>query len=147
MSLDAYNNLTLPLVLLYDSEYMVRSAFALLANQTGKASVMETANFHTATNLCQTNAFDLVIFGVGQENEEIQFIERIRAGMTLTQKTVPIIVMTSEITEETLFKFKSMNVDEILVKPTRVKDIHEVFLRNINNKPIPNLITQSHLSR
>ena len=136
MSLDAYNNLTLPLVLLYDSEYMVRSAFALLANQTGKASVMETANFDKATNLCQTNAFDLVIFGMGQENEEINFIERIRSGMTLTDKSVPIIVMTSEITEELLYKLKSMNINDILVKPTRVKDIHQVFLRNIKNKSI-----------
>jgi len=142
MSLDAYNNLTLPLVLLYDSEYMVRSAFALLANQTGKASVMETANFDKATNLCQTNAFDLVIFGMGQENEEINFIERIRSGMTLTDKSVPIIVMTSEITEELLYKLKSMNINDILVKPTRVKDIHEVFLRNIENKPISSLISQ-----
>lgn len=147
MSLDAYNNLTLPLVLLYDSEYMVRSAFALLANQTGKASVMETANFDKATNLCQTNAFDLVIFGMGQENEEMNFIERIRSGMTLTDKSVPIIVMTSAITEELLYKLKSMNINDILVKPTRVKDIHEVFLRNIENKPISSLISQSHLPR
>lgn len=141
MSLDAYKNLTLPLVLLYDSEYMVRSAFALLANQTGIATVIETANSSTATNLCQTNAFDLVIFGMGQENEEMHFIELIRSGMTLTKKNVPIVVMIGEITEELLYKLKSMHVTDILVKPTRIKHIHEVFLRNINNKSMQILIT------
>jgi DNA-binding NarL/FixJ family response regulator len=132
MSLHAYKDSKLPLVLLYDSEYMIRSVFALLANQTAKASVMETAHLATANNLCQTNAFELIIIGMGHEHEEKHFIELIRNGMTLTDKSVPIVVMTSAITEELLYELKSLNVTDILLKPTRVKAIHDVFLRNIN---------------
>jgi len=40
--------------------------------------------------------------------------------------------MTSAITEELLYELKSLNVTDILLKPTRVKAIHDVFLRNIN---------------
>jgi len=132
MSLHAYKNSNLPLVLLYDSEYMVRSVFALLANQTAKASVMETAHLPTANNLCQTNAFELMIIGIGEEEEEKHFIELIRNGMTLSDKGVPIVVMASAVTEGLLYELKSLNVTDVLLKPTRIKTIHDVFLRNIS---------------
>ena len=131
MSLHVYKDSKLPLVLLYDSEYMVRNAFALLANQTAKAEVLETAQIATANNLCQTNAFKLIIIGINQGDEEKHLIELIRNNMTPSDKNVPIVVMISAITESLLHELKSLNVTDILLKPTRIKTIHDVFLRNV----------------
>lgn len=120
-----------PLVLLYDSSQMLRSTFALLAHQTANARVLETAHFDTASKMCEENAFQLMIIGMSEDDAEKHLIASVRSGTTLSDQHVPIVVMTSAITANLLQELKLLNVTEVLLKPTRIKKIHEVFLKNM----------------
>lgn len=130
MSLDNNKNSDLlPSILICDSQYMTRSTFALLAKELGCAEVIETSEIKAAKIKCEGNSFELIILGIDEGPEEIALIKLIRDNLLLPQKDVPIIVMLEEITLDKLNELKSLNVTEILVKPTRMKTIHDTFSR------------------
>lgn len=122
---------TPPLILLYDTEYMTRNAFAMLVNQTGAARVIETGQLSLATNMAMNHVFQLIIIGISVELSEMHFIKSIRNNMMLSEQNVPMIVMVSEITLELVHELKSLNVTDILLKPTRLKNMHAALLRNV----------------
>lgn len=130
MSLDNNKNSDLlPSILICDSQYMTRSTFALLAKELGCTEVIETSEIKAAKIKCEGNSFELIILGIDEGPEEIALIKLIRDNLLLPQKDVPIIVMLEEITLDKLNELKSLNVTEILVKPTRMKTIHDAFSR------------------
>jgi len=122
---------TPPLILLYDTEYMTRNAFAMLVNQTGTARIIETGQLSLATDMAMNHAFQLIIIGISAELSELDFIKSIRNNLTLSEPNVPMIVMVSEITTALVHELKSLNVTDILLKPTRLKNMHAALMRNV----------------
>jgi len=130
MSIENNKNFGLvPSVLICDSHYMTRSSFALLAKEIGSCEVVEASDIKTAKIKCEGVSFDLILLGIDEGNEEISLIKLIRDNHLLPQKDVPSIVMLKEITLEKLTELKSLNVAEIILKPTRMKTIYDTFLR------------------
>lgn len=130
MSIENNKNFGLvPSVLICDSQYMTRSSFALLAKEIGSCEVVEASDIKTAKIKCEGGSFDLILLGVDEGNEEISLIKLIRDDFLLPQKDVPIIVMLKEINIKKLNELKSLNVAEIVLKPTRMKTIYDIFLR------------------
>lgn len=130
MSLENNKNFGLvPSVLICDSQYMTRSSFSLLAKEIGSCEVVETSDIKAAKIKCEGGSFDLILLGIDDGNEEISLIKLIRDNHLLPQKDVPIVVMLKEVTLEKLNELKSLNVAEIILKPTRMKTIYDTFLR------------------
>jgi DNA-binding NtrC family response regulator len=129
MSIDNNNSAFSPSILICDPQYMTRSSFSLLAKEIWHGEVIETTEIKTAKIKCEGHIFDLIILGLDEQSEAISLIRLIRDNLLLPSKDVPIIVMFDEITLEILNELKSLNVSEILVKPTRMKTIYDSFSR------------------
>jgi DNA-binding NtrC family response regulator len=121
----------LPNVLLYDDNFMVRRTFEMLAKETITAKVLEIANPEDILKKCMYTEFDMMIIGIDEWFHQLKTIEWIRHGKTKNREDIPIIVMVSNITNEKLGQLKVLNINEVLIKPTRIKNIQDVFLRNI----------------
>jgi len=129
MSLDNDNSAFQTSILICDPQYMTRSSFTLLAKEFGCGEVIETSEIKTAKIKCEGHTFDLIILGVDEQSEATSLIKLIRDNLLLSPKDVPIIVMLEEVTLGILNELKSLNVSEILVKPTRMKTIYDSFSR------------------
>lgn len=110
---------------------MVRRTFAMLAKETITAKVLEIAKPEDILEKCIYNEFDMMIIGIDEWFCRIRTIERIRYGETKSHENTPIIVMVSNITTEQLRKLQTLNVNEVLIKPVRIKNIQDAFLRNL----------------
>ncbi|MGV3582476.1 MAG: hypothetical protein CTY12_04045 [Methylotenera sp.] len=116
------------LILLHESEYMVRRTFALFAKQGGFAEVIETSGYNNALSKCYKHSFNVAIIGFESWVNEKKLIEIIRMGATKSAPDIPIIALLPNATTGQLFELKSMEVNEVLLKPVRVRSIQEAFL-------------------
>lgn len=129
MSLDMHKStILLPSLLICDSQYMTRSTFALLARELGCGEVVETSEIKTAQIKCEGNSFNLIILDI-EEPEAMSLIRMIRDNLLLPKMDVPIIVMLKDVNLKKIQELKSLNISEILVKPTRMKSIYDAFSR------------------
>lgn len=120
----------MPLVLLHDYEYMVRKTFGLFASEMNIANVIETSEINQAKQKLSAQEFDLLILGFENWLDELNLIQDIRGNLTLNKNNIPIIALLSEATSAQIDTLKSLNVSEILLKPTRIKTIQKA-LENI----------------
>lgn len=117
----------MPLVLLHESEYMVRKTFSLFASEMSLATVVETAEINQAKFKLTGNEFDMMILGFDDWFQELHLIELIRSNMTNTKKDIPIIAILPNITQSQIDALRQLNVNEILLKPARIKTIQTAF--------------------
>ena len=126
------NSEFMPIVLLHDCEYMLRKTFALLAAEMRAAKVIETSELNLAREKLTSHKFDMVILGFDKWSEEIHLIQLIKTGMTESDKNIPIIAMVPNITSEQFNELKSLGINEILLKPARIKTIQEAFVSSLD---------------
>lgn len=118
---------------------MLRKTFALLATEMRIAKVIETSELHLAKKKLTSHKFDMVIIGFDGWSEEIHLIELITNGMTVSDKNIPIIAMVPNINPKQLNELKSLGINEIVLKPARIKTIQEAFVRNLEKTHVDGL--------
>lgn len=123
----------LPNVLVYDDNHMVRHTFAMFAKETQMANVIEVSTSENIKRKCLESVFDVIIIGIDDWAIFQQHIKDIREGKTKNDKTTPIITMVSTISSSQLHSLKANDITEIIIKPSRIKNIQEAFLRSIQS--------------
>jgi DNA-binding NarL/FixJ family response regulator len=123
----------LPNVLVYDDNHMVRHTFAMFAKETQMANVIEVSTSENIKRKCLESVFDVIIIGIDDWAIFQQLIKDIREGKTKNDKTTPIITMVSTISSSQLHSLKANDITEIIIKPSRIKNIQEAFLRSIQS--------------
>jgi AmiR/NasT family two-component response regulator len=123
----------LPNVLVYDDNHMVRHTFAMFAKETQMANVIEVSTSQNIKRKCLESVFDVIIIGIDEWAIFHQLIKDIREGKTKNHKATPIITMVSTISNSQLHSLKANDITEIIIKPSRIKNIQEAFLRSIQS--------------
>lgn len=115
-------------ILLLEKEYMLRSAFALNAKETGLADVYQANSLLAASEQCKKSSFDGVVLGCSPGLEELALLNQIREGATACKSTVPIVVMLEACAPDLLLKLKQLAVKQILLRPLRIRSIQEAVV-------------------
>lgn len=123
----------LPTVLLFDNNFMIRKTFAMFAKEAQIANVIEISTNTDIKIKTISSTFDLLIVGIDEWTACLAILKEIRQGKTKNDQSIPIITMISSISGNQLNELKSININEILIKPTRIKNIQDAFLRCIES--------------
>lgn len=134
---DNKNSRHAPLVLLHECEFMVRKTFGLFASETNLAEVIETSEIRQAKIKLSAQPFDVIILGFDAWLEEIHLIQLIRDNMTLSDKNVPIITILPNVTTNQIDELKQLSVNEIILKPARIKTIQKAFMNSYKQLGMP----------
>ena len=114
-------------VLIHDNEYMVRKTFAMFAQETRLAIVDETSDLSLAKENWPKKSFDAIIMGFYDWSVEYHLIELVRANMTKSAPDIPIITLMPNITADQIHLLKTLEVSEIMLKPSRIKSIQSAL--------------------
>lgn len=117
------------LILIHDSEYMIRKTFAIFANESELASIEESADTSTLAYKLGAKPYNAIVLGFSEDEDSFRHILSIRSNMTASESNIPIITMIPEITQANLKILAELEVSAVLLKPTRVKSIQSALIK------------------
>ncbi len=114
-------------VLLVEPHFVMRNTVANVARQLRLSDVHEATHYETAVRMLQTDVYDAVLTDLGESNDAVTLVTQVRAGETLCDPEVPIVVMANGLDADTIGVFKTLKVQRIMIKPFKVKTAVEVL--------------------
>jgi CheY-like chemotaxis protein len=107
----------------------------------------KAANGYEALRLLQGKNFDFVILDIFMpELDGFQTCESIRAQKETYFKTLPVIGISAESSEETLKKAKLSGMNDFFFKPFTTVDLQAVIAKNINSDLIDSMSNDAQSS-
>lgn len=110
-------------LLLLEPDYMVRHTVALTARSTGLAEVQEAPSLKTAQEILRQKTFDGLLLALGAEDHELDLIQQLRSGRTLSPASTSIAVMVSQCDNDRAEKLRLLGVNQIILRPFKVKTL------------------------
>lgn len=104
--------------LIIDDDKFARTFVKNALFQIGIKSVKEAADTTEATEILQSFKFDLLLLDHHMPKQTgLEFVKELRAGKIAGIKNIPIVMITSDSSEETVTAAKALGVAGYLVKP------------------------------
>lgn len=104
--------------LIIDDDKFARTFVKNALFQIGIKSVKEAADTTEATEILQSFKFDLLLLDHHMPKQTgLEFVKELRAGKIAGIKNIPIVMITSDSSEETVAAAKAFGVAGYLVKP------------------------------
>lgn len=104
--------------LIIDDDKFARTFVKNALFQIGIKSVKEAADTTEATEILQSFKFDLLLLDQHMPKQTgLEFVKELRAGKIAGIKNIPIVMITSDSSEETVTAAKALGVAGYLVKP------------------------------
>ncbi len=125
-----------PVVILVESENLLRSTSAGVARQVGLARVMEFSNLEAALAYLAREQADALLLAINDESD-LQTLGRIRAGTARCRHDIPVAVMIGHCDSELALRLRALQVRRIMLKPFRVKLIVETLAALTGGTPAP----------
>lgn len=114
-------------VLLVEPHFVMRNTVANVARQLRLADVHEATHHETALRMLQTDVYDAVLTDLGERNDGVTLVQRVREGATLCDPQASIVVMAVGLDADTVGILKGLRVQRIMIKPFKVKTAVEVL--------------------
>lgn len=120
-------NLLKTFIMLYVNQNISSSVNKEILNQFLKEAFV-VDNYLNGINIFESNKVDIIIFEIDSlDLEEVEFLETIR----LKNKTIPIIVIVSEINKKMLNLSLELSITMFLLKPLKIQELCRAALFHI----------------
>lgn len=110
-------------LLLLEPDYMVRHTVALTARSTGLAEVHEAPSFKTAQELLSQMTFDCLLLALGADDQELELVEQLRCGRTLSPAGAAVAVIVSQCDMARAEKLRLIGVNQVILRPFKLKTL------------------------
>lgn len=110
-------------VLLLEPDYMVRHTVAMTARSTGLAEIQEAPSLKTAQEILRRTPFDGLLLALSSEDHELDLIEQLRSGKTLSAASAVVAVMLTQCDTARAQKLRTVGVNQIILRPLKVKTL------------------------
>jgi len=109
-------------VLIVDDNYTLREIMVKIVKKLGFHPIREAKNGQEAWTIIVNSSIDLIITDLNMPvTGGLGLIHQVRAHVTF--KKIPILVMTTDHSEETIVKSAHLGVDGYILKPFKAKEI------------------------
>lgn len=124
-------------ILVVDDDHYMRKLLRSLLLSTGIKEIHEAQNGNTGLDaICAFNPDVVLLSWDMTENGGAEFMRRVRSPETFPVPHVPVVMLTSNHSRETVMQAVRAGVNEFLCKPVSAKALYERIL-SIRAKPRP----------
>lgn len=112
-----------PVLLLIESNFMLRRTVALTAQDLDVSEIHEATSIEAAARLLATEPCDAILIALDDGNAGIELIEQVRNGTTACAPGVPVAVMADSYDQARMQVLLGLCIARALLKPTKIKSI------------------------
>lgn len=108
---------------LLEPDAMVRRTVALTARSTGLAEIQEVPSLKTAQEILRGMPFNGLLLSLGDDDRELDLVERVRSGQTPSPAGAPVTVMLTQCDHARAERLRLAGVNQIILRPFKVKTL------------------------
>lgn len=113
----------LPRLLLVEPQFMLRRTVTAVARDMGLAAVHEATGAAAARRALVDQVFDALVIALDEGGEVLDLLTQLRGGGLRSAAVIPITVTADRCDAPTALALKRLQVERLLLKPFRVKDV------------------------
>lgn len=111
-------------VLLLEPDYLLRRTVVAAARSLFEVDITETSRYENAQALMRSHRYDGLILALNDESDQVlTLIQRLRAGELIPAHDSPVALMSYEPDRRRSDIITALDVQRIIIKPVRVKQI------------------------
>ena len=114
-------------LLLIEPHFVTRRTVVSVARSFEGMDVQEAPGIDSAAQWLTFKSFDGFVIALGDQQEALSLISRIRSGETPSNAHASVAVTSDHCDVDTIEKLKSLEVRRLLLKPFKVKTILETI--------------------
>lgn len=119
-------------MLLVEPETLLRRTVSLTARSLGLGQVHEAASLVLAERMLRERPYHGAVIAIDCEpgsgcSYNLNLLDLVRMGLSVSDKSMPIAVMTSSATAELLKELRERDIKQVILKPFRARVLLEAF--------------------
>lgn len=119
-------------MLLVEPETLLRRTVSLTARSLGLGHIHEAASMAAAEKLLQARAYHGAVISIDcetrpGENFNLQLLDQVRQGMSVSSSDMPIAVMAAFANAELLQQLRDRDISRVILKPFRARVLLDAF--------------------
>lgn len=112
-----------PVLLLVDSNFMLRRSVAMTANDLDVSEIHEATSIEAATRLLAAQPCDALLIALDEGSAGLDLIEHVRGGYTACAPGVPVAVMADHYDQARMQVLLGLGIVRALLKPAKIKSV------------------------